>query len=292
MKKQMKFALLVAMLATSFMTTGCSALMKKYFAGNKNKNRRAKREAARVKSMAAEKAAYEKLIAMSDCAEVESLFKKARSYSDRKAGLGMVQVSVNVGSQAAKCKKYGLIFKYLTRGRHMLTTKIMEGIEAKGYDVYGGFGDWLKSQEKPFLIPYGNHVIISMKPWMIKHGKRTKKYCGLFIDSANKAGSARYRSRQSTFRGQFNKFVQRQLIDLAFLAACKQQTSYFVKQLLSNDWRDRRQACFILGRWGTKRALRKVRSLSRTDSYYTIRRRVKIRPVRETCLEAAGRIDS
>lgn len=291
MKRYMQSAAILSMMVgLSGGLTGCSMLTKMF---KKKPSRYQQRKAAQAKKQAEAQKVYDELVKSDSCDNIKERAKKASQVKG-----SMMDKYPEIGYRAAKCGYWDFVFVKSAMAHPKTTSVIMSKLEAKGIDVYSAFGKWLAKQQKPFSMAYGGHALINLTPWFTeKHGGKTTHCSTVYAASKRASGKFEYRGygrRASSpyARGQLlNKLVQRQLIYFLFKAGCRSKLpSYLTSQLESLNWRDRNQACIILGRMKVRSAARKVRILSSTDGYYFTRRYRRVYPVRNNCRAAYGRI--
>ncbi|TNE51909.1 MAG: hypothetical protein EP343_02425 [Deltaproteobacteria bacterium] len=264
------------------------------FLFSKKPSRAAKRAEARKKRQALAQKALDSIVNTESCENI-----KKRADQARGAKGSMMKNYPEIGYRAAKCGHWDFVYHRMAMAHPITTDKLYKKLTAKGIDVYGNYGKWLASQKQPYSMKYGGHALINTGRWLTKTHKGKTDHCSaMFAASKRAKGNFDFRGygRRSISpyarKQVLNKLVQRQLIYYMHTSGCRAQLEdYLISQLESNHWRDRNQACIILGNMRLKKAERKVRSLSSTDSYFFIRRRLNIWPVRNNCRAAYGRIN-
>lgn len=283
MKRYLK-TILTALFLVSFglSTTGCS-FFKKLSRGKKRRTRktRKQRKAERAKAKAIALKEFPAWVASKSCDNAsEVFFKKFYKHTGRDE---RTQAAVKF----ARCGDWKTVFQRLfasNRGWALHMLKTLENTNLST-PVHKGLEKWIAESEQPFKFKLGYYVADFLR-YAVDRSSKKSNYCKAYFMSAKKAPQIRNRMIRSK--------VRRYGLGFLMVGKCTQYKSFVTEQLTSDWWIDRKIACEVLGKWGSKSALRKVSILASSDSFVhrklSRRYRRPFYPVRKACRSAAGQI--
>lgn len=307
MKKIVQWCFVLTCLCTvSLVHTGCFLFVKKKSRWQIQKE---KRERSRAKKNAQAREAIAKLSNGASCDEVIELAGVAKKlqlpvrYKSKKWSRGRIPPTKKelvddkffpIADALARCKKWDYVFGSLFQFGGKYLPHLMGKLKDKGYKVHKEYNSWVEEQPHPFYQKITNNMY-SMAKWLRKVGtsQQKKRHCQVW---ANATQRTYQKASSGSLAKRYNRnqryLVRRVLVGQLFEGECREHIGLVRKMLSDRPWRNRRQACAILGKWGKARDVRLLRTVVRTDIYSKfIRKGVnshRIWPVRERCRSALG----
>jgi hypothetical protein len=211
------------------------------------------------------------------CNNIEK--KYAEMYKNAGYGKGYYAYRTGVRS-AVKCKNWNFLFNTLlisnsgSAGTRRHGFKALKYLDKHKIDVILGLVAYLKNNKKPFSIKYGCNAAKNFTLWMQFYKK---------FDIAKDLVK---------YMKKVTKCAKTQFANYFFSAGVnsKKAISFFHDQLLSQDPKALSVACKYLSNYGSKKHLRRLRIISKTNSAYKVRNFVKVYWVRDICKNAIGQI--
>ncbi len=270
------------LLSLGVTTTGCSFFSKLSRGKKRSKQKsRKERKAERAKAKALALKEFPGWVASKSCDNVsETFFKKFYKHSGR-------DERTQAAIKFARCDQWKPVFERLfvsNRGWALHMLKALENANLST-PVHKGMEKWIASSEQPFKFKMGFYMADFLR-YAVDRSNKKANYCKAYYMSSKKAPQI----RNSTIRSK----VRRYGLGFLMVGKCTQYKGFVTEQLTSDWWIDRKIACEVLGKWGTKSALRKVSILASSDSFVhsklSRRYRRPFYPVRKACRSAAGQI--
>ena len=211
-----------------------------------------------------------------DCSKLEGVYNKHK--------LNAGEFFFKVGIRAAECNNWDFIWSKLafwgTPSRHAklnikrkMGHELMYRLEQAGHDPASHFLAYLQKN--------------SSNPFGFEHGALALRNATRYLRETNKVGACK---RYIPFAKRSGKRHRAEWVWFFAETSCKAAARFAVSMLTSESADSRRLACKALGKIGSRRQLRKVKTLASTDPAYRIVRLNKIWYVRDACRAAAGQI--
>ncbi|MFH2007097.1 MAG: hypothetical protein ABI333_10970 [bacterium] len=209
------------------------------------------------------------------CAQLPKVFETHKNAIAGGRDKASRQNFLTVGFKLVKCNNWDYVIEKLIHwgGNNGDGAALLTALHKAGKKLETQMLAYMKRHKRSlFNFEHAGYALDHYTSWM--HNNRLHKGCGKYIPYAKLLADKVW--------GNFAWYFR--------MSQCKAAADIVAKRLASPRSATRAGACKTLGRIGSKRHLRKINIVARSDSHFTFIRGYRTFTVRQACRAAAGQI--